>query len=95
MPLYDMYCPDCDTTFENLVMTYEEMHTEPCPLCRHLLQHKPAGFRFEVKDSQRAHRQKMEARFKKRAKRIDREFTPQQRERFEAWCISRGCRRYY
>lgn len=95
MPLYDMYCTACDVVFENLVMKYEEMQVEPCPLCNKTLQVKPGRFKFEVKDSQRTRRRVLEARFKKRAKRIAKEFTPAQAERFENWCVSRGCRRYY
>jgi hypothetical protein len=91
-----MYCAGCETVFENLVMSYDEMIAGgDCPLCTARLQHKPGRFKFEVKDSQRHRRQVLEARFKKRAKRIEKEFTPEQKENFENWCRERGCKRYY
>lgn len=95
MPVYDLRCEGCGTVFENLVMTYEEMQAEICPLCDAVMQVKPGRFKFEVKNSRRTRQQILEKRFKKRAKRIEKEFTPEQKERLERFCDRYGCRKTY
>jgi hypothetical protein len=90
-----MRCPECDIVFEDLLLTFEEMKALVCPVCETAMTMLPARFKFDVKDSARAERQKLEHRFKKRERRIEREFTPAQAERFERFCRARNCRRSF
>jgi len=95
MPSYDLYCKTCDHLFENAVMPYEEMKEAMCPICQKPLLARPGRFKFDVKGSARARRQELEARFRRREKRIDKEFTPAQKDRFESFCDRYGCRKRF
>ena len=95
MPVYDLFCEPCDLLFHNAVMPYEEMLEAACPVCSNKLTNVPGRFGFEVKGSKVKERQKLEKRFKKRAKRIEKEFTSEQKQRFERFCDKHGCRKSY
>lgn len=95
MPNYDFYCKECALTLVDVVVTYDEAKELTCPACENVLRIKPSRFGFKVQGSAVVERQKLEARFKRREKRIQKEFTPAQAERFENWCKKRGVRRYY
>jgi len=95
MPNYDMRCNTCDVTFEDMILKYEEAKTITCPVCSSLLSIVPSRFGFEVKGSKRTERQMLEARFDRRAKRIKKQFTKAEQDRFDNFCRNRNLRRYY
>jgi len=95
MSVYDLRCTGCDLVFKDVVMTYEEMKAAKCPACESELGMIPGGFSFEVQGSKVKERQKLERRFKKRQRRIEKTFTPQQKARFERFCDRYHCRKSY
>ena len=95
MPLYDLRCPECDVTFENWVGSYDEMKATVCPVCDTSLDNVPTMFKFDVVDSNRAQRQKLERRFKRREAKINRTMDQAAQEKLENWCRKHQCRRSY
>jgi len=96
MPVYDLRCKECDEIYENFCcLDYREAKEQECPICGTLMDIVPSAFNFEVKGSARTRRQILEARFKRREKRIERELTKEQQERLAAWCDKHGCRKRY
>lgn len=95
MPNYDMRCPKCDVTFVDMILTYDEAKSITCPVCSSLLSIVPSRFGFKVTGSRVVERQKLEARFKRRAKRIEKQLTSTERDRFDNFCRKHSLRRYY